>query len=803
MKHIKYKKFLLSTLAMAVCGSLNAAEVNAEAEKAKEDVKGLDFERIVVTGVAKGTTVMSSSVSVSSFTADQMEVTTPRTTAEAFRSIPGVRSESSGGEGNANIAVRGLPVAAGGAKFLQLQEDGLPVMQFGDVAFGNADIFLRLDSTMASVEAIRGGSASTATSNAPGGIINIISKNGLDESGSVSTTIGLDYDSLRTDFEFGGELNDSTYFHLGGFVRQGEGARDAGYVGNKGGQIKANLTKEFDAGYVRVYYKHLDDKAIAYLPMPTAADGGSIANFDSQSDTPHSAYFLDTLSLGADGELRRGDVRDGMNPKVDSIGFEAVFDLGNDWEVENRFRKSSVSGTFNSPFPAEIATGSSIASGIAGDGATLSYANGSMAGDAFDGDEQIMRIHTFDVEMSDFGSLVNDFKLTKTLDDTSITFGYYKSLQNIEMSWLWNSYLMEIKGDNAALLNVTAADGTSFSDNGLYAYGVPAWGNCCQRNYDIQYDIAAPYISLSSTFGDFRLDASVRHDSGNAVGTFSGAVQSQVDMNRDGVISKPEESVSSIDTANSSNVNYDWSYTSYSIGGNLQIDDNLATFARLSRGGRANADRLAFGKIKADGSVESADAVDFVSQFELGAKYRQDSFSVFATAFAAETEEQNFEATSQTFFDRVYEAYGLELESSYFIGDFDFRGSLTWTNAEITEDVLNPGVVGNTPRRQADLVYSLMGRYNFNDGSAGLSFIGTTDAYAQDNNDLQFDGYTTVNAFASYMLSDSLSVSVNINNLFNAVGVTEAEEGSLPGNGIIRARTINGRTSSLTVRYDF
>jgi len=801
MKHIKYKKFILSTLAIAVCSSLSAAEIDAE--KAKEAEKGIDFERIVVTGVARGTTVMASSVSVSSFSAEQMETTTPRTTAEAFRAIPGVRSESSGGEGNANIAVRGLPVAAGGAKFLQLQEDGLPIMQFGDIAFGNADIFLRLDSTMQTVESIRGGSASTVASNAPGGIINVISKTGHEETGSVSTTFGLDYDSLRTDFEYGGELNDSMFFHIGGFIRQGDGPRDAGYTANKGGQIKANLTKEFDDGYIRIYYKHLDDKAIAYLPMPMKADGSSLPGFNSQTDTPHSAYLLETLSLGADGERRRGSMQDGMNPQVDSIGVEAVFDLGNDWEIENRFRQSSVKGSFNSPFPAEIAAGSNIAVSIAGDGATLSYANGSMAGEVFDGSEQIMRIHTFDVEMSDFGSLVNDLKLTKTLGDTSITVGYYKALQNIQMSWLWNSYLMEIKGDNAALLNVNAADGTSFSDNGLYAYGVPAWGNCCQRNYDIEYDISAPYLALSSQLGDITLDLSVRHDSGSAVGSYAGAVQSTVDMNRDGIISKPEESVSSIDNANASAVNYDWSYTSYSLGANYQINDNLASFVRLSRGGRANADRLAFGKINADGSVASADAVDLVDQFELGVKFRQDSFSVFATAFSAETEEQNFEATSQTFFDRVYEAYGLELESSYFIGDFDFRGNLTWTDAEITQDALNPSVVGNTPRRQADLVYSLMARYNFNDGSAGLSFIGTTDAYAQDNNDLKFDGYTSVNAFASYMLSDNLSVSLNVNNIFDTVGITESEEGSVPENGIIRARTISGRTSSLTLRYDF
>jgi outer membrane receptor protein involved in Fe transport len=332
---------------------------------------------------------------------------------------------------------------------------------------------------------------------------------------------------------------------------------------------------------------------------------------------------------------------------------------------------------------------------------------------------------------------------------------------------------------------------------------VPAWGNCCQRNYDIEYDISAPYLAISSQIDDLLIDFSVRHDSGDATGTYAGAVQSEVDMNRDGIISQPEKSVSSIDNANASSVNYDWSYTSYSLGANYLFNDNIAMFVRASSGGRANADRLAFGKIRPDGSVASQDAVDEVKQYELGVKYRQDSLSLFATAFSAETEEQNFEATSQKFFDRKYEAYGVEFEGTYFVGDFDFRGNVTWTDAEIVKDAINPDVVNNTPRRQADFVYSLMARYNFNDGSAGVSLIGTTDAYAQDNNDLEFDGYTQVNAFASYMLSDNLSVSLNINNLFDTTGITEAEEGSIPENDIIRARTINGRTSSVTLRYDF
>ncbi|MFC3032679.1 TonB-dependent receptor domain-containing protein [Pseudoalteromonas fenneropenaei] len=791
-------RFTLSALTLAMSLNVNAQEEQTTQKNAAQD----QFEKIIVTGVPKKTTVMASSVSVSSVSLEQVSVATPRSTAEAFRIIPGVRSESTGGEGNANIAVRGLPVASGGAKFLQLQEDGLPVLQFGDIAFGNADIFMRLDNTVETIESIRGGSASTAASDAPGGIINFISKTGESESGSVALTTGLDYDETRTDFEYGGYLSDSVRFHVGGFVRQGEGPRDTGYTSNRGGQIKANLTKELKNGYVRLYYKHLDDKSAGYLPMPMRANGDSIAGFDALADTPHSAYFLSTTGLGRDNQIRQGDMRDGMHPVVNSVGFEANLELGNDWTVENRLRKSSVSGTFMSPFPAEVGNSQGIAESIAGAGATLSYANGPQAGQAFDHD-LLMRVHTFDVAMNDFGALMNDFKLSKTIGDTSFTFGYFVSNQSIDMSWLWNSYLLEVKGNNAALVNVSSADGTAYSENGLYAYGVPYWGNCCQRNYNTDYDTKAPYFAISTKFDNLSLDASVRHDSGEAKGNYAGAALSSVDINRDGMISKPEEAVAGIDNANASAVNYDWSYTSYSVGGNYQLSPDQAVFARYSKGARANADRLLFGKVRADGSVAKEDAIDEVTQLELGLKQRFDNLRLFATAFFAQTEEQNFEATTQKFFDRKYEAQGIELEAQYFVGSFDVRGNVTWTDAEIAKDALTPEVVGNTPRRQADFIYSLMARYNFEQGAAGVTLIGTTDAYAQDNNDLKFDGYTQVNGFISYDLSSALNLSLNVNNLFDTVGITEAEEGSIPDNGIIRARTINGRTTSVTLKYVF
>jgi hypothetical protein len=50
---------------------------------------------------------------------------------------------------------------------------------------------------------------------------------------------------------------------------------------------------------------------------------------------------------------------------------------------------------------------------------------------------------------------------------------------------------------------------------------------------------------------------------------------------------------------------------------------------------------------------------------------------------------------------------------------------------------------------------------------------------------------------------EKVQLSLNANNLFNTQGFTESEEGSIPTNGIIRARSINGRTVSASVRIDF
>jgi len=773
------------------------------------DALGLD--EVVVTGVANAKSKLESSVSITTLKPEGIMQSSPRTTAEIFRTIPGIRSEASGGDGNTNITVRGVPISAGGSKYLQLQEDGLPIFSFGDIAFATSDIFLRADQNIARIEAIRGGSASTQASNSPAGIINFISKTGGIKGGSVASTFGLDYNSLRTDFEYGSPIGDDLNFHVGGFFRTGEGPRHAGYMANNGGQFKANLTKNFEKGYARIYLKHLNDRTAAYMPMPLSVSGTnadpvweSIDGFSATHGTPHSVFLQNNYGIGADGERRNADVTDGMRALSNAIGAEFSFDLGDGWNVESRARYATNEGRFVAPFTAAVGTTSDMLGTVAGAigdttglaGASLTYAHD---GSTYNGNLAQV-IHMFDTELKNFDNLSSDTKISKKFDNVTISAGYFRSQQNINMAWLWNSYLMEVKGENAALIDITTADSKMVSEGGKFAYGVPVWGNCCQREYNVKYSISAPHAAISLEASDnLTIDASFRYDLGRVSGAASSGVQSTLDVNNDGAISQIEQSVSVIDLATRNTVDYKYDYASYSLGLNYKLGSRQALFGRYSRGASAKADRV----IDPGSSLLFVgNPKDVIDQAEIGWKQKFPTGGLFVTAFyAGTTEEGGYEATTQTVIENDYRALGLEVEGAFDFGDLQMRGALTYTRAEITSGENE----GNTPRRQPDLMYNLIPSYSFGNNSIGLSIIGQTKAYAQDGNQLVMPGYVIANGYLNIGVTDHLTLSLNANNLFNTIGITESEEGAITEGQInyLRARSITGRSISGTIRYTF
>ena len=807
----------------AASSDTSAQQGSQAKKKGNTSSNPVDLQQMVVTATPGATTKMDTSISVSSLDADQIKNSGARNAADILRNIPGIRAEASGGSGNANISVRGLPEASGGAKFVQYQIDGMPVLEFGDVAFATPDTFMAVDNNIKRVEVVRGGASSIYASNAPGAVINFITKTGRYKEGSIRFTTGFGYDLKRMDFDYGQPISSTTRFHVGGFWHSGDSAKRLGYNAVSGGQIMGNLTHDIDGGFLRVSFQYLNNRAPAFLPVPVSITGSdsnpnfsSLPGFKIQHGAMQSPYFLRDLAFSAAGNRILTNIADGYHSKVSAFGGEGMFTLAGDWKLHEQFRVASNSGDWVGQYPAEVNTAAALAQEIGGAGATIGYATGPLAGQMANmatvgGNGLAVRTHLFNVSLPNMDNMTNKLTLQRTFDTSAgsfdLLFGFYHSEQNIVQDWHWNTYLESVQGHNAVLLNVYDSTGAPVTDRGLVAYGTPYWGNCCQRSYNVKYVTNSPYITGTWHTGNWRFDGGLRFDSMSANGTYAGVTgTTAIDANGNGTISVPEQTVPLVNNSAAMPVNYTKSHLEYSFGANYTISPTLAAFARASRGARFNADRLLFGGgIEASGQVQQGQGVNVVKQYEGGLKWSTQHYSLFATGFYASTEDRNQEITSTTAreISRVYHAHGLELEGGMYEGPFSLHAGATYTHSRIVSDQINPSDVGDAPQRQATWIYQLTPSFNWTSFSVGANIIGTTKSYASDPNGLVMPGYTQVNLFAEYFIGDGQSISLHVDNAFNAVGITEIDGANqhVPSNGMGYARSIIGRTIYASWQY--
>ncbi len=760
----------------------------------KEQQKAFLQQR-VETGMAGEVTLFEGSVSGNAVSSNRIEVLSARSTGEVIRSLPGIRSEFSGGIGNTNITLRGIPVG-GGSRFLQLHEDGLPVLEFGDIVSANADNFLRFDNTVGRIESIRGGSAATFASNSPGGIVNFISKTGREAGGSVAYTEGLDFNTSQIDFEYGAPLNSSLRFHVGGFFHSGEGPRDVDFSGERGVQIKGNLTYEFDAGYMRVYGKYLDDTVIGQLPSAVRVEGGSsygpVGGFDASRHGVQSPFNLSYSTLDTGGAPVQLSFNDSIVAKVNAVGVEFQARPGNNFIIDYKARHSEISGRNIMP----LAIGIEENASNLGDAVTIAAGPG--AGTAYNGLAQTHLWLDFISDSLDYS--VQDLKLTKESDIITWTAGIYTSNQTIEQSWpAWVTQIVALDGGVARPLEIVSG-GADITDNGIITR------SALSTKLDLEYDTWAPYLNFQFDLGRVTLDVSGRKDYLEARGgRFVAAGTQDVDFNNDGVISSFETVSSPVSVPQL--VNFDIDYESFSVGGNFAISNNLAVFARASRGSRIVADRIFdIGIVNLDTGVPTEDPVDNVKQQEVGVKLQGDSFELFAILFASTTDETQFEITSNTAFIRQYDASGIEVEGNLLVSDsFYLSGNLTWTDAEIASDNIDPTVIGNIPRRQADFIYTITPGFRNSLFNVGIDIQGSTEFYLQDINELKQEAYQILNLYLGANLTDQLLLSVSVSNLTDEFVLTEAEDGAFADavNGTIRGRPGPARSTVITLRYDF
>lgn len=789
------------------------------------------------TGVAKGRDLLDTAISASTLDEADLQKIGTTSIAEAAGNIPGIRAETSGTDGSTAMTIRGLPLAADGAKYLQIEEDGLPVLEFGDIRDATATQFLRTDLSLAQVQAIRGGSASTFASNSPGGVINFLSRTGEETGGLLQISSGLNYALGRVDFDYGEKIDDHWRFNVGGFYRQGEGPRATGYSAFDGGQIKFNLTRTFDTGYVRIYAKVLDDREPGYGEVPVQL-GGTNANpqyaplpgIDARNSTISSRYISSTRVLDQNNNPETVNLREGNRSKVRSIGLEAQFDVAG-WTVTDRFRFASISGTRNDTqvlgaFPAAFAS-----TVFGGAGASLSYADGPLAGQtvadpaSLNGNGLAAENLLIHADLHSLNNVTNDLRASRSFaigkGKLTTTGGLYASSQDIDMLWSFTTVLNDFAGGgNSTLLDVTTSGGIPVTQQGALAYSILGFGGFYHREYQVNFRVLAPYGSFNYQLGKLSVGGSLRYDSGKASGSIYGSDLGgsrvgvgSVDLNGDGAISLPESQTAVLPLSQPGLVSYSYGYLSHSAGANYRFAEHLSAFARYSLGARASADRNLYPPTlnPATGQLnDPTDAFGHVKQAEAGVKYRNGGVTVFVTGFWASTKESNDQlgndAKGNTVIlaiDRTYSAKGVELESELRKGPFSLRLGATYTKAKIDNDANDPTENGLTPRHEPNFFFTAMPQFETKFVSVGANVIGVTSSYAQDNDLLKQPGYVLVNPFIQVRPVPRITAMLNVYNLFNKLAIYQVDAAVVPASGVAQAKVLNGRTVTGSLRFSF
>jgi len=782
----------------------------------------LSLDQVVVTGVQNQKTKLQSSVAITTISAKQIEKFAPRGTADLLKSIPGFYVESSGGKGNANVFARGLP-SSGGLRYVQLQEDGMPVFEYGDLMFGNTDIMVRVDQTTARLEAVRGGSASILTSNAPGGIINFISKTGGPTTkGTIIQYVGLTYMHSRTGFDIGGPLSKNIRYNIGGFYRTDDGIRSPGYTANSGGQIKANVTYLFKKGYFRLRTKLLNDRDISYLPFPMEGNPAtSIPGFSAKYGTMKSLDLMRLHATTPTGTAVNENLADGMHPQIFSFGGESFFDLGNNWSLKDNFQKSIINLQFNSIFGISTPeSASNYATGLGLSNYHYSFADGYQAGQpisnmsSLNGNGLVGTYGWWAVNspLSEFG---NDIKITKKMKNNTLTAGWYFSANKVSSKWWWHNMLVDISGNNTRKLNlVNDATGTSLTTDGYSQYGT------LYRNYYALTRINALYLFDEVDLGKLTVNAGLRLDMGKTYGNTEKVKNYTYDVNGDGIISPAETNVQ-YGSGVFIPFHYSYGVLSWSLGLNYELNKNTAIFARASNGHRAPADRAyAFGGTESTANGFPADVkVESINQYEFGLKYNSSKIALFATAFYSYFNHINFTdfvnvggvlTAIQQFYNTS--AAGLELEAAAQLGNLNLSLTGTYQNAKYHNWVYHNAsgqlfdFNGHYIQRLPQLYFTFRPSYQIGKLNASFAWQYFGKRYTNPANKQVLPQFSQINARLDYSMSQHINVSVSGNNLFNVIGLTEGN----PRSGLTSvnsqyfyARSILGRSIVLSFQYDF
>ncbi|MEY4539897.1 MAG: hypothetical protein RLZZ306_1654, partial [Bacteroidota bacterium] len=811
--------------------SVTVPQTNPLSVTLEDDVNGL--EEVVVTGVFDKRTKMNASVAISTLSAKQIENLVPNSSADLLKNLPGVYVNTSKGEVGNSIYTRGLNYN-GGFFYVSMQEDGLPVMGISGLV--QPDAYLRADATLQRIESVRGGTASILGANAPGGIFNYVSKTGgRTFAGEIRARFGLEGDGrnpyYRTDFNLGGPLSkDKTVtYNIGGFYRNADGSKYPGYTLSQGGQVKANIVKNYKSGSIKVYAKVLDDNTAPFEFTPTTdfVNPKPAGSFNNTSSTLiQSQQFTISKALTGYSEDIQYDTKKvaSYNEISGGINWEQTF--GEGWTFTNNLRisnKENISQTTAVVFPFRVdqLTFYGVGGNVGRFGTYEFYnpANGQSYGTvqqlpptapgpprviagtlSLPGGDVLQNAVFYNpnpygkVTMND---VINQATISKKLKNMNFTAGlYYAQTKATRLAIIpaaQSFATIEDKPKTVAIryTNLAGAKFDLTNPNGITNIGGGGL-----------YDNEATIKQTALFFGHnwditekLNFDWGIRVESFNINSTFSTPKRVTPDSptGADGnAATLYDNRIFTRNPAQSFDKSLSFSdILSYSMGLNYKVNDGFAVYGRYSQG-RKSPDLsyfmdIANQQLTSNISIEAQD----IKMAEFGVKYRGKNLSLYLTPFYTLASNvpnfQIFQNADATYYapPRVYQKFetkGLELEGNYaFNQHFSIRAVGTIQSSVANEFAVYLAKT-NGPADDEKVIFD--GKNNDNIGNmftvtptystdkltASINWQYMGDRWANVGNAFQLPSFSSFDLNLAYRLNKHIQLNGTINNLANTYG---------------------------------
>ena len=697
------------------------------ADSEEEEIEGV-YDEVVVIGNQE-VKLIDASVPFTSVTAEELQQQGPRNIADALTNIPSLQVENTSGNTNNEYRFRG--VGAGGTQFLELEEDGIPIMRDGP------DFLYRVHNGIERIDTVRGGNSPILRTAAIGAVIDFRYKEGSRYEHEGDVMLGTsDFGMQRIEAWLGGPVNDRLTYAVSAYYTNDDGIREVDYSANEGINLHGSLKYHFkdDSGYFKVSGRIFDEGNIVYLAVPLLGDADNPRPFPGGPDITTGSLLSSEIALSntfsAPGVPSTLDLRDGNASEMAYFGSEFskswVLNDSAVFEVISRNRYTDVDSRFSGYYAAGFALGGDFQTGASlvpnmlnsptmGAGlvtyayampngfAPVSYSvtnqqgnvldfgtvadlngNGiidpeeavSTAGFLANGNGIFMPVAAFDQD-NPFTSFQQDFEANLAWDSGNVShyasLGYYYLSMERSQFNRQQLFLIDLQPQASRVdVNLQSGDGreVSLTDDGFLTHN--HW-----LNQDaIDTEVNAFYGTYEASFDKLILDVGLRRDEFDDRRVFAQTTNVFGDGPNQTPLPEPGTTVSPAVTAiqrvdGSFLTDFDFvnSETSYTLGANYRFAERFGAYGRVTKGHLPNR----------NGATET-------DSLELGFRYDAGAFHVAANLFSlvqdGDVQERGLVVNGENVvvqFQTDRESVGLELEGAWRIAhnlSLSFAGTI-------------------------------------------------------------------------------------------------------------------------------